>query len=456
MEAAGINESPAARPVGPIDPAGRGANPDCLTLRAGDALWAVPMADILCIADSAADPAPLPHPPAAVEGLVAIEGRAFVQMDLAAALGAPARGRRPGGAVVVVARGAGGVALRVDAVTRDTAAPRLAIDDLIPWARGGAARTDRPFPGVVPVARAAPVPLLLVASGGTNVALPIGRIERVGKVDSTQALRRDGTLALVRVDDALLPARRLADTLPTTTAATAGDEDRWAVVLRGDDDAGAALTVDRVLGLEPCDAQRIATVTLPTGETQRWLNCAGAEPIRVLDAAGLFGWPSPVAPPSPSRRPTASSIRREALITAQAGDIRVALPLDRIDRVLDPELRPSAHRTPGAIPVFDAAVAFGRRAQPRAGTVVRVRLDGGGAALLSFDRVLALSEPPSPWQAVEPLPPAAGALFDAVCRDQTDTHWLFRLRHAVPAHPLPKSLLRCLAATRLGWVPSET
>lgn len=453
MEAAGINESPAARPVGPIDPAGRDTNPDCLTLRAGDALWAVPMADILCIADSAADPAPLPHPPAAVEGLVAIEGRAFVQMDLAAALGTPIRDRRPGGAVVVIALGAGGVALRVDAVTRDTAALRLAIDDLIPWARGGA-RTDQPFPGVAPVVRAAPVPLLLVASGGINVALPIGRIERVGRVDSTQALRSDRTLALVRVDDALLPARRLADTLPTKTTAMAGGEDRWAVVLRGDDDAAAALTVDRVLGLEPCDAERIATVTLPTGETQRWLNRAGAEPIRVLDAAGLFGWPSPVAPPSPSRRPTASVIGREALVTAQAGDIRVALPLDRVDRVLNAELRQSAHRTPGAIPVFDAAVALGRRSQPRAGTVVRIRLDGGGAALLSFDRVLALSEPPSPWQAVEPLPPAAGALFDAVCRDQTDTHWLFRLRP--PAHPLPKSLLRCLATARLGWVPSDT
>ena len=439
MNTAGSNESPATQ-------AGRAANPDCLTLRAGGALWAVPTADILCIAESTAAPAPLPHPPSSVEGLVAVEGRAFVQVGLT---------RRPGGALVVVAVGSGGIALRVDAVTRCTTAPRLAIGDLIPWARGGA-RTSHHVPRAVPAApRAAPVPLLLVASGGIDVALPVHRIERVGKVDATQALRGDGTLALVRVDDALLPARRLADTLPAT-AGTAGDENRWAVVLRGDGDAAAALTVDRVLGLEPCDAERIAAVTLPTGETQRWLNRAGAEPIRVLDAGALFGWPSPVAPPSPSRRPASAAIGRAGLVTAQAGDIRVALPLALIDHVLDPGLRLSPRRAPGAIPAFDAAVALGRRSQPRAGTFVRVRLDGGGAVLLSFDRVLALTQPPSPWQSMEPLPPAAGALFDAVCRDQTDAHWLFRLRHTAPALPLPKALLRCLAAARLGWATDPT
>ncbi|WP_448191835.1 chemotaxis protein CheW [Azospirillum sp. sgz301742] len=440
MDAAGSDESPATP---------RSAtNPDRLTVRAGGVLWAVPAADILCIAESAAKPEPLPHTPAPVEGLVTIEGRAFVQVDLAAALGAPVHDRRPGGALVVVAVGEGGIALRVDAVTRDTAAPRLAIDTLLPWARGGA-RTGRPV--LREASPAAPVTLLMVASGGTSVALPVDRIERVGKVDATQALRDDGTLALVRIDDALLPARRLADSLP----GVAGGENRWAVVLRGDDDAGAALMVDRVLGLEPCDAERIATVTLPAGETQRWLNRAGAEPIRVLDAGGLFGWPVPAAPPSPARCRAAPVFGHETVVTALAGDLRVALPLDCVERVLDPGLRPSAHRTPGAIPVFDAAVALGCRARPMAGTFVRVRL-GGGAALLSFDRVLALTAPPSPWQMVEPLPPMGAALFDAVCRDQTDAHWLFRLRHGAPVLPLPKDLLRHLAAARQGWATLDT
>lgn len=455
MEAAGTTESPAAPSPDPTGQAGRAALTDCLILRAGDALWTVPAADILCIAESADAPAPLPHPPAAVEGLVAIEGRAFVQVDPAAALGAPIRGPRPGGALVVVALGAGGVALRVDAVTPGTTAPRLALDDLIPWARGGAQPREA-VPRAAAPRRAVPVPLLLVASGATRVALSVNRIERVGKVDATQALRGDGSLALVRVEDALLPARRLADTLPAT-AGTADADGGWAVVLRGDDDAAAALTVDRVLGLEPCDAERIATVTLPTGETQRWLNRAGAEPIQVLDAGGLFGWPSPPVSPGSSHRRTAAPVPGgAAFVTAQAGDLRVALPLDIMERVLEPGLQPSARRTPGAIPAFDAAVALGRRSRPRTGTFVRVRLDGSRVVLLSFDRVLALAEPASPWQAVEPLPPAAGAMVDAVCRDQTGTHWLFRLRHAFPALPPPRALLRCLAAARLGWATPNT
>ena len=91
---------------------------DALTIRDGGAEWTLAADDVLFVAEPSACLTPIPHAPATVRGLACIEGRPFAVVDSVADSGA----RKPGGALVVVASGDGGVALRVDAVTRKSGA----------------------------------------------------------------------------------------------------------------------------------------------------------------------------------------------------------------------------------------------------------------------------------------------------------------------------------------------
>lgn len=429
---------------------------DHLLLRDGDARWTAAANDVLFIAEPAGDLTPIPHAPRSVRGLACIEGRPFAVVGSAPV-------RTSGGSMVVVASGGGGIALHVGAVSRgtDPAQPLAdALADLAPWAPPAAGRPSLPPSAPAAAPGAAQVPLLLVTCGGVTAALPVMTVERVGQVGSRQPLRAGGMDALVRVEDMLLPARRLADALPTVPA---GDgQERWAVVLRGNAHC-AALLVDGVVGLALCDPDHIAEVALPDGASQVWLNRPDAEPVPVVDVAALFGWPaaSPLRPPSGGRAATAG-VGPDAVLTVQADDIGLALPLAVVGHVLDPGVPLAARRTPGAVPAFDLAVALGRRSRPRRGTLVRITPEGGAPLLLSVDRVLAMSEPPAPWQPVDPLPPVAALAFDAVCRTEgahgSGGHWLYRLRRRLPSllPALPSAVRRSLAAARLGWVAPET
>ncbi|WP_431855592.1 chemotaxis protein CheW [Azospirillum sp.] len=415
---------------------GCAAEPDRLSLQAGGRRWSVPAADVLCIAEPPAELSPIPHAPSPIAGLSGIEGRVFTVLDLAPG--------SAGGALVVVASGTGGLALRVEAVGRGADdAPPLAdlLADIAPWAPPPAAGRT---PSLRPVQAAAParrVPFLLVAGAGTTAALPVERVGRVGVVSAVQPLR--GGDALVRVDGDLLPARRLAEVLPTVPGA-AGDP-RWAVVLRGDGQE-SALLVDRVVGLEPCDPRSIAAVTLPDGRPQRWLNRPDADPVPVLDPILDDRAPPPAPDAEPARDAPSAA---DAVLTVQAGDLRLALPLALVDRILDSAVTPARRPAPGLVPVFDMAVALGRRSEARIGALVSVRAADGAPLLLSVDRVLALS-PPVSWQPVAPLPPAAALAFEAAGRDETG--WLFRLRRDLPSPAaVPRHLRRPLAAARLGW-----
>jgi len=421
-----------APPVRAPSETGRAVEPDRLILQAGDRRWAVPVADVLCIADPPVDLAPIPHASAPVAGLAGLAGRAFAVLDLAPGAG--------GGPLVVVASGDGGLALRVEAAGRSVDdAPPLSglLAEVAPWAppADGQAPSLRPVQAAGAARR---VPFLLVAGGGATAALPVERVGRVGVVSAVQPLR--GGDALVRVDGDLLPARRLADALPTLPR-EAGDP-RWAVVLRGGSQ-DSALLVDRVVGLEPCDPLCIAAVTLPDGRPQRWLNRPDADPVPVLDDGA-----PPAAPDArpPARHAAASA---DAVLLVQAGDLRLALPLALVDRILDTAVTLAPRPAAGLVPVLDAAVALGRRAEARTGALVRVRPAGGAPLLLSVDRVLALA-PPVSWQPVAPLPPAAALAVDAAGRDEAG--WLLRLRGDLPPFSaLPGPLRRALAAARLGW-----
>lgn len=423
-----------ALPIRTPPATGRAREPDRLSLQAGGGRWTVAAADVVCIAELPATLTPLPHAPAPVAGLAGIGGQAVVVLDLA--------GPEAAGSLVAVAAGGGWLALRVPSdLSRGGDAPPLAglLADIAPW---------MPPPGSGPARRPGPIAaapprretLLMVACGGAQAALPAGRVVRVGVAATVQPLRDGGVL--VRVDDTLLAARRLADALPLPTG---GDGDpRWVAVMDGDE---PALLVDRVLGLEPCDAASIVTVPLPNGRRQRWLNRAGSDPVPVMDDGDA---PEAGPPPSGGGRSDGTG----AVVTVLCGDLRLALPLPAVERVVGPGGPLAARPASGRLPVFDAAVALGRRARPRPGTLVHLRADGV-PLLLSVDRVLGLGPLPAPWQTVEPLPPATALAIDAATPDGDG--WLLRpvLLPAVTT-ALPRPLRRALAAARLGWaVPGE-
>ena len=464
------------------------APPDTLTIKDGDAEWTLAAEDVLFVAEPEARLTPIPHAPATVRGLACIEGRPFPVVDSAVDPAA----RRAGGALVVVASGDGGVALRVDAAGRKAGTaqrPANAASDILcgfaPWARPTAGRR----PAFRPIPAAASIPLLFVACGEVVAAFPVTNpdagqaidaatgggvtIKRVGTVSSRQPLRAQGVDALVRVDDLLLPARGLADALPIPPRGRSGETgERWAVVL-GFDGRQAALLVDRVIGVTPCDPRQIIAVTLPGGVSQQWLDRSDMPPVPVVDAAALFGWPAaaplPVAAASIA---VADDAGAEPVLTVQAADTGLALPLSLIDRVLDPEVVPTAAPMPGAVPVFDAAVALGRRTRPRYGTLIVLRPEGAPPFVLSVDRTAAIAEPQSPWLSAEPLPGVAALVFDAVGRDDgadeqrkgrlegqpegEGGRWVYRLRCRLPPpSALPMPVRRCLAAARLGWVAAD-
>lgn len=436
---------------------------DAVVLRAGGARRTVAAGRILRIVESTAEPTPLPLAPAGVRGVACIDGRPFVEVETGGAGAA-------GGVLVVVAAAAGGLALRVDAVTRGDGAPPLDLAGAVPWLLPAAAEAPVRQPPAQPAATAAAAreTLLIVSDGGRTAALPAGHVERVGLVTASYPLDGDDGGSgdrLVRIDGSLMAARRLADALPGAERGTGGN-DRWAVVVR-DGGRTAALLVDRLIGLESPGADRIVATALPGGDTRRWLDGATGPdsheaPVPVVAPAALFGWDGPPAAPSrfpspPPPRPSSgrwtadpAAAGRLPVLTVRVADVDLALPLGLAEGVLEPGARLMPRPAPGAVPVFDAAVALGRRRTARAGVFVRLRPDGGPALLLSVDRVLALAEPPSPWHAVDPLPPPADLAFDAVCRADGGTHWIYRVRRGIPA-AVPPALRRSLAAARLGW-----
>lgn len=445
---------------------------DALTIRDGGAEWTLAADDVLFVAEPSACLTPIPHAPGTVRGLACIEGRPFAVVDSAADLGA----RKPGGALVVVASGDGGVALRVDAVIRKgkaepvTGASPDVLSHLAPWVPPAVGRRT----AAAPPPMAATISLLFVTCGSVTAALSVttpgagsrdaglgATIERVGLVGSRQPLRATGVDALVRVDDFLLPARSLADALPIPPLErTGGAGERWAVVL-GFDGQQAALLVDRVIGVTPCDPRQVIAMALPGGTSQLWLDRPGMPPVPVVDAAVLFGWPAAAASAvSCAPSAVADDVQAEPVLTVQAADVGLALPLALIDRVLEPDSAPTADRTPGALPVFDAAVALGRRSRPRCRTLIRLRPEGSRPFVLSVDRTSVIAEPEFPWLEAYPLPPAAMLAFDAVGlaagMEGERGRWLYRLRSRLPSPAvLPLPVRRCLAAARLGWVAAE-
>lgn len=446
---------------------------DSLTIRAGDAEWTLAAGDILFVAEPAVRLTPIPHASWTVRGLACIEGRPFAVVDPAADRSAA---RQAGGALAVVASGNGGVALRIDAVSRNgqpapvtPSAGSEILSSLAPWAPPPAAGR----PAALPVPAAAAISLLFVACGEVTAALPVltaaaggavagVTVERVGTVASRQPLRAQGVDALVRVDDFLLPARSLADALPIPPRERSGGAgERWAVVL-GFEGQRAALLVDRVIGVIPCDPRHIIAMTLPGGAQQQWLDHPEMQPVPIMEAAPLFGWPAAAVYPVPSCSPDREAdLRAEPVLTARACDVELALPLALVDRVMEPGTAPAAERTPGAVPVFDAAVALGRRTRPRCGTLVRLTPEGAPPFVISVDRTAVIAEPQSPWIPVEPLPPVAALAFDAVglagATEGEEGRWMFRLRCRLPSpSALPMPVRRCLAAARLGWVAPET
>lgn len=450
---------------------------DALTIRDGGAEWTLAADDVLFVAGPSTCLTPIPHAPAMVRGLACIEGRPFAVVDSAA----DAEVRKPGGALVVVASGDGGVALRVDAVTRKggaapvTGSSPYVLADLAPWVPPAAGRRT----AVAPLPTTT-ISLLFVTCGSVTAALSVTTpgagspgtgspalgsgvsVERVGLVGARQPLRAKGVDALVRVDDFLLPARSLADALPIPPAERTGDAgERWAVVL-GFNGQRAALLVDRVIGVTPCDQRQIIAVALPGGMSQLWLDRPDMPPVPVVDAAPLFGWPAAdAAAVSCMPSAVADHVRAEPVLTVQAADVRLALPLALIDRVLEPDSALTAERTPGALPVFDAAVALGRRSRPSRGTLITLRLEGAPPFVLSVDRTSVIAEPESPWLTAYPLPPPAALSFDAVClaagmEGEEGGRWVYRLRSRLPSPSiLPLPVRRCLAAARLGWVTTE-
>lgn len=398
-------------------------------------------ADVLSITDPPAAFAPLPHAAAPVAGLVWIGGHAVVALDLTAPDAV--------GALVTVAAGNGGLALCVGSVRRDDdrdgSVPALA--DLLaraaPWA-------PPPVTGhrlaIRPAATAIPArgeTFLLVACGDTVAALPAGRIGRVGVAASVQPLR-DGS-ALVRVDGELLAARHLASSLPLAGGDSA--DPRWVVVLSG---GLPALLVDRVLGLESCDAGHIATVTLPDGRRQRWLNRAERDPVPVTDGSVTDGAGTADEPPPPDGDAPALL---DPVLTVLSGDLRLALPLAAIERIVGSGGAMTPRPTPGRLPVFDSAVILGRRSRPRVGTLIHLRA-ADTPLLLSVDRVLGLGPLPAPWQTIAPLPPDVASAIDAAAPDGDG--WLLRpVLPAPTAPPLPRHRRRALAMARLGWAAPD-
>jgi len=176
--------------------------------------------------------------------------------------------------------------------------------------------------------------------------------------------------------------------------------------------------------------------------------------VPVVDPGALFGRPATAIPTaSAGESAPATSAAERAVLTVQAEDLRIALPLGLVVRVLEPGVRLAKRPAPGAVPAFDLAVALGRRARPQSGALILVRAAAGSPCLLSADRVVALAPPPEPWQPADPLPPAAALAFDAVRRDAS--RWTYRLRHDLPVSQ-PAALKRALAAARLGWADPDT
>ncbi|PWC90107.1 hypothetical protein TSH100_03750 [Azospirillum sp. TSH100] len=450
---------------------------DTLTIRDGGVEWTLAADDVLFVAEPSVSLTPIPHAPATVRGLACIEGRPFAVVDCAVEPAADSGARRPGGALLVVASGDGGVALRVDAVTRKggavpaTGAGPDVLAHLAPWVSPAAGRRTLVAP--LPIMTA--VSLLFVSCGSVTAALSVTTpdagpfdarsgvtIERVGLVACRLPLRADGVDALVRVDDFLLPARSLADVLPIPPLERKeGTGERWAVVLAFSGQRAAVL-VDRVVEVTPCDPRQIVAITLPGGASQLWLDRPGMPPVPMIDAAALFGWPAgDAAAISCAPSAVTDDGQVEPVLTVQAADVGLALPLALIDRVLEPDSAPVSERTPGALPVFDAAVALGRRSAVQCGRLIRVRPEGAPPFVLSVDRTSVIAEPEAPWLEAHPLPPLATLIFDAVGLaaglQEESSRWLYRLRsHLPPPSALPMPVRRCLAASRLGWVVPDT
>lgn len=399
-------------PVGPI--AVHVASPG-LRLTVAGVAWSLPTVCVRAITEAGPVTA-LPLADCPVEGLAVVEGRPVTLIDPARQLaGTPGSG----GVFVVIATGAGELALRVEDArwAGETDAPPFDHAGLPPWA-------GDPVP-VAAVPRtirraAATLALLQVRDGTEDVALRIDRLERIDRPDWSNPVPESRD-SLIGLDETLLTARSLSPS-------GAGPVPH-ALVLRGDAPGErAALLVDRALTVERCPPDRLTAVRHSDGGTSVWWRRVEGVPLRVIDPGPLFGW-TPCADADPSADPTArpglGGAGRPGVLVVEIAGHAVALPLALV----------------GPVEENDAGG-------------VRLRL-AGTRRCLRVDRVRPLEAGPSDWRRLTALPPAAALLFDAARWDAAAERWEYRANAdtltQLPGKRVAWAAKRAVAAAWRGW-----
>lgn len=472
-----------------------------LSIRVGRVLCSIPSEQVTHI-DYVSTITPLPFADAPVEGLVNVNARPLLQVNVADALGLEQEARA-GNKRLIVNTPQGDFALRVDEVvglvkTKTTPPdenqqplPQLQLKEILPQALIKFKKPTAALKQNNPSAHLTPrkLTVLLVATSGKTIALLAHNIDHIQEMTSLQTLEKQSVQGdlLVKVKDHLLPTHSLAQLLQLEA-----DEESVAVIVRGKQ-ATWALRVRRVIGIENIEQ----VYSSGTGNRDLWCVTQTGKIRELIDANRLGGSGDYSAPrlwyvtrnghiqelidadrlsgghsDSPSitliaPEQTSSALQRSERLTTEGlriycGAGSYLLPLTMATRTLESmdSAVMAASRFAGAgrsnragrIPWIDAAaLLFGRRSAAIKNTVA-IALADDGQVLLGVDRVL-LSQSLSAaekWVDAD-LPYPVTLFFDAACYDEQTGQWILRAVNTVRFSGLPWTIKKTLAKAIIGW-----
>ncbi len=437
----------------------------------------------------------LPFVPDWIEGLISIDNRPVLQIDLGRALGGPGSARTPeaGDKIVVVQSAAGVIALRVGGLARsvDPTAPRFSVAAIIPGLVEPSQPSCRRVDAAPASAREPPNPAaiaLVVTSGATRTGILIENGVSVGHVTKCVEVRTgDSTGHLVAsINDRLLPARRLS--------AEGGTEH---AVIGGPPKGEMAILVCRLIGLERIAVDRLMILPgAPLGQNLCF-PMEGGDPVCLQDFATLTCDIGGGAAAGASYRALLERVKNRARETSssppaelsgwghdcrclmvEVRGVRWLIPLELVVRMLGVDERqaivpdgPGGH----GVPLFDAARWFSpaslplsksrlaksrlaksrpaksRPAKSEPAETLLMRSANQTLIALRVDRI-ALEDPgnTAPWLPPPALPLGLARLVAAVRADPVTGRWCLRLESGLDLKDLPYLIRRAGALALLG------
>ncbi len=413
---------------------------DMIQFESGGRQASLPAEVVVCIARATAAAA-MPFTGDSIEGIVFHESGPTLQLDLTRCWGGPAcRGPYS----LLVRTGKGPVMLRVDGVSSGGFArsrvPPSALSEveerLGAFVAADAIGYAPQSPGPRPAGEPELISLLVVEAGGVLVAFPAPAVLRVGRHESCVPVR--GGVAgerLVTLAGETLAGYSLGCWLGTPGSGA----EPWGLVLDCGD-GRVAVTVAAIHAMTAVQPRDMQTVSLRRGSLVCFLDSERGL-VEVVDP-GAFAESrqEPVEQarsPSRSREPRAAAAapalepeRRRGLgskngVTAQTGAYSCVFPPQAALRIFrEAELRRTALRGPGTLPVLDLAVLLGAGAGNRR-HALQLRRNLRRSALILADHIAPLS-PDVTWYPLPIVPPMVREMFEAVGQEGDRCHFLVR------------------------------